>query len=119
MICREKINLWRKWKNIDGTTIPGRIQRSEITNKINELEDLLFVNDNIIDVYGNVLQQKVVDFGYVHTIHKSQGSTFENVLMNDIDIENNCNDKMTKKQLRYVGLTRARKKVMILTTIKN
>lgn len=115
IVCKAKIDLWRKWKSIDGTTIPGKIERKEIIDKIKVLDDLLFVNDNIFDAYGNLLQQKVVDFGYAHTIHKSQGSTFEYVLMNDIDIENNCHDKMIKKQLRYVGVTRAKKKVIILT----
>lgn len=118
MVCREKINLWRKWKDIDGTTTGGQIERKNITNEIAKLDELLFVNDNIIDVFGNLLQQKVIDFGYAHTIHKSQGSTFENVLINDIDIENNCHDKMIKRQLRYVGITRAKKKVIVLTNIK-
>lgn len=118
MICREKINLWRKYRDIDGTTLQGRIKRSEIVHEINALDDFLFVNDNIIDVFGNLLQAKVVDFGYAHTIHKSQGSTFDIVLMNDMDIENNCHDKMIRQQLRYVGLTRAKNLVVILTNIE-
>ena len=117
VVCREKVNLWRKWRDIDGSTTSGRIKRKEITDEISLLDELLFVNENIIDVFGNVLQQKVIDFGYAHTIHKSQGSTFENVLMNDVDIENNCHDKMIKKQLRYVGLTRAKKNVVVLTNV--
>ena len=118
-VCREKISLWKEYKNTDGKSIEGKIKRQNILCEINRLDDLLFVNENITDAYGNLLQQKVVDFGYAHTIHKSQGSTFDVVLINDIDIENNCHDKMIKKQLRYVGLTRAKKKVMILTNIKN
>lgn len=117
MVCREKIKLWKDYKNTDGTTIPGKIKRSEILQQINNLDELLFVNDNVIDAFGNLLQAKVVDFGYAHTIHKSQGSTFEYVLMNDIDIENNCHEPMIKKQLRYVGLTRAKKLVIILTNV--
>ena len=111
--------MWKEYKNTDGKSIEGKIKRQNILCEINRLDDLLFVNENITDAYGNLLQQKVVDFGYAHTIHKSQGSTFDVVLINDIDIENNCHDKMIKKQLRYVGLTRAKKKVMILTNIKN
>lgn len=118
-VCREKISLWKEYKNTDGKSIEGKIKRQNILCEINRFDDLLFVNENITDAYGNLLQQKVVDFGYAHTIHKSQGSTFDVVLINDIDIENNCHDKMIKKQLRYVGLTRAKKKVMILTNIKN
>ncbi len=114
LICKEKINQWRKYRLID----PNDFSRKrECLDIINRLDELLFVNDNVIDVYGNVLQSKVVDFGYAHTIHKSQGSTFEHVLINDIDIENNCHDTMIKKQLRYVGLTRAKKLVAILTNV--
>ena len=82
--------------------------------KIQSIDYLLFVNDNIVDDNGYMLQQKVVDFGYAHTIHKSQGSTFENVLINDIDIEN-CSDEKVKRQLRYVGLTRAKKTAIIIS----
>lgn len=116
-VCREKINQWRRYKDIDPTTLQGKIRRKECLDVINALDELLFVNDNVVDVYGNLLQSKVVDFGYAHTIHKSQGSTFEYVLMNDIDIDNNCHNKMNKQQLRYVGLTRAKQLVVILTNI--
>lgn len=119
LVCRKKIQLWREYKNIDKSTIYGKITCKNILLQINALDDLLFVNDNVYDAYGNLLQQKMVDFGYVHTIHKSQGSTFENVLINDIDIDNHCKDKKTRQQLRYVGVTRAKNKVMILTNIKN
>ena len=115
MVCREKISLWKEYKSINPN---NKAQRGIILNKLKVLDDYLFVNDNVYDVYGNLLQAKVVDFGYAHTIHKSQGSTFEHVLMNDIDIENNCHDPMIKKQLRYVGLTRAKKNVIILTNVQ-
>ena len=72
------------------------------------------MNDTIKDDNGFVLQQKVIDYGYAHTIHKSQGSTFENVLINDNDI-NICDDETTKRQLMYVALTRARQKAIIIT----
>lgn len=115
LLCREKINLWRKYKSIDATTFEGKKKRRECVDDINNIEYYMFVNENIRDAYGNLLQQKVVDFGYAHTIHKSQGSTFDVVLMNDMDIENNCRDKTMKQQLRYVGVTRAKKLVCILT----
>lgn len=115
LACREKIDMWRVYKNLNPNTPEGRNERWRLLEYISELDEMLFVNDNIRDWNGNLLVQKVIDFGYVHTIHKSQGCTFENVLINDIDIENNCHDRMIKRQLRYVGLTRAKKNVMILT----
>ena len=60
----------------------------------NAIEKFLFVNDNITDPtrkdkYGRpiTLQNKVFDFGYAMTVHKSQGSTFTHVLMDDVDID--------------------------------
>ena len=113
-VCREKIAQWRKYKMIDPNDYA---RKAECLDMINRLDDLLFVNDNVTDVYGNMLQAKVVDFGYAHTIHKSQGSTFDVVLINDIDIENNCHEPMIKKQLRYVALTRAKNLVVVLTNV--
>ena len=83
--------------------------------KINAIDEYLLVNDNVYDGYGNLIQAKVIDFGYAHTIHKSQGSTFSHVLINDNDIDR-CLDKKVKKQLRYVALTRASKSATIITS---
>lgn len=118
IVCREKIDMWREYKKLDPTTKEGKAKRGELLGYISDLDDFLFVNDNLRDWSGNLLLAKVIDYGYVHTIHKSQGCTFENVLINDIDISNNCHDNMIKKQLRYVALTRAKKKVIVLTNIK-
>jgi ATP-dependent exoDNAse (exonuclease V) alpha subunit len=67
------------------------------------------------DKYGTLIQAKVIDYGYAHTIHKSQGSTFKHVLINDDDISR-CLDKKVRKQLRYVSLTRAQKSANIITS---
>jgi ATP-dependent exoDNAse (exonuclease V) alpha subunit len=110
IVCYEKVEQWRRYKDCETP-----IQKGMVLKRIKALDELLFVNDNIYDQYGNLLQAKVVDFGYVHTIHKSQGCTFGNVLLNDIDISNKCGDEKIQRQLRYVGLTRAKDFVAILT----
>lgn len=81
--------------------------------RIGEIDNMLFVNDNIRDNNGFLLQGKVIDYGYSHTIHKSQGSTFNHVLVNDIDI-GICPDKNVRRQLRYVAVTRASESVDII-----
>lgn len=108
LLAFEKIGLWREYRNAK-----KKVKKEECLEKINEIDDLLFVNDTIKSVQGYVLQQKVIDFGYAHTIHKSQGSTFKNVIINDVDI-NICTDDNIKKQLRYVGVTRATDSVTII-----
>lgn len=54
-------------------------------NTVNQIEQYLFVNDDIKEG-GRTLVAKVIDFGYAMTVHKSQGSTFTNVLMDENDI---------------------------------
>lgn len=64
----------------------GRKQKAEMYARIREIEEFLFVNDNIETTDGRLLQSKTVDFGYAMTVHKSQGSTFTHVLIDDVDI---------------------------------
>lgn len=107
LLSYQKQLLWNKWKTASLKDKPNFIAR------INEIDYMLFVNDNIRDNYGFLLQGKVIDYGYAHTIHKSQGSTFNNVLINDVDICS-CMDKKMRQQLRYVAITRASDNVNII-----
>ena len=81
MLTNEKKRLWGEAKRAY-----GRQAKAEIYQKINALDSFLFINDNIEDDKHNLLQAKTIDFGYAMTVHKSQGSTFTNVLMDDVDI---------------------------------
>ena len=81
MLANEKKRLWAETKRVF-----GKQAKAEIYAKINALDGFLFVNDNLEDSNHNLLQAKTIDFGYAMTVHKSQGSTFTNVLMDDVDI---------------------------------
>lgn len=74
-------NLWAQWK-----ASSDKRQRAAILATIKGIELYLFVNDDITDSKGRKLFNKVFDFGYAMTIHKSQGSTFKNVLLDDINV---------------------------------
>ena len=88
-IGRKKKDLWVKWHQTTNKQL-----KKVYLGQIHKLEDFLFVNDEIIDektVDPNTgqhptLVDKVIDFGYAMTVHKSQGSTFTNVLIDDVDI---------------------------------
>ena len=82
ILANEKNRLWKETKKRG----IGRDVRIALYGKINDIEKFLFVNDSVIGDEGNVLQSKVIDFGYAMTVHKSQGSTFTNVLVDDVDI---------------------------------
>ena len=110
LLAYEKVYQWGKYRECE-----NKMDKFKCLEKINSIDEFLLVNDNVYDGYGNLIQAKVIDYGYAHTIHKSQGSTFSHVLINDNDIDK-CLDKRVKKQLRYVALTRASKSVTIITS---
>ena len=109
-LAYEKVHQWNLYRQADNKK--DKLMKLE---KINSIDEFLFVNDNVYDQYGVLIQAKVIDYGYAHTIHKSQGSTFTNVLINDDDISK-CLDKNVRKQLRYVAITRAQKSANIITS---
>ena len=80
-LAYEKKRLWEAARRV-----AGRQAKANIYAMINTLDSFLFVNDNIEDDNHNLIQAKTIDFGYAMTVHKSQGSTFTNVLMDDVDI---------------------------------
>lgn len=62
---------------------------AEYRKAANAIERFLFVNDEIGETINGEFvsyQTKVFDFGYSMTVHKSQGSTFKHVLIDDVDI---------------------------------
>lgn len=74
----------------------GIYEAIALREEANKIEKFLFVNDNIGEKIGNeyiTYQSKVFDFGYAMTTHKSQGSTFTHVLVDDVDISKARFDK--------------------------
>lgn len=106
VLAHRKKELWQRWRE-------GGRKDGKLIARIGEIDEMLFVNDGIRDGLGFLLQAKVIDFGYAHTIHKSQGSTFRHVLINDPDIMC-CTDGRTRRQLRYVAVTRASESATII-----
>jgi len=50
--------------------------------------------------------KKTLDYGYAHTIHKSQGSTYTNIFV-DLDTIDISKDAEERNQMKYVALSRA------------
>jgi ATP-dependent exoDNAse (exonuclease V) alpha subunit len=55
-----------------------------------------------------------LDYGYALTVHRSQGSTYNNVYVVEKDIDMNRNVR-ERNQLKYVALSRPRKKAVLLS----
>lgn len=64
-----------------------------------------FYHDNYIDSLSQI------DYGYALTIHKSQGSTYENVYF---DLQNTMYNKTDLKQCVYTAITRASHSLKVL-----
>lgn len=62
---------------------------------------------------GRVVRKKTLDYGYCLSVHKSQGSSYDNVL---IDMGNilTCNHKESLRQLQYVAMSRTRNNISML-----
>lgn len=63
---------------------------------------------------GRMIRTPTFVYGYAITVHKSQGSTYDNVFVDMSDI-NACFDKKTRRELQYVALSRARNYAHLLT----
>ena len=59
---------------------------------------------------------KDLDYGYCLSVHKSQGSTYDNVFINLNDILR-CRTILDRNRLLYVALSRASKKVFIYNSL--
>ena len=64
------------------------------------------------------LQNRMIDLRlpYATTVHKSQGSTYDEVLI-DLDSFKSCWDKDVAARLLYVAVSRAKNKVMFYGTL--
>ena len=67
-----------------------------------------------IDFYydGRLIRKKSFDYAYAVTVHRSQGSSYNNVLVDMRNI-NSCSDEAVHRQLQYVALSRTRKDVLL------
>ncbi len=97
--------------------VSGRA-RGKLFGAISEVSNDIVFNRDIKD-NGRFLAKKAIDYGYAHTIHKSQGGTYNKVLIFDDSISSlaaNLADKRKlgmdgqkaiKDQLKYVAISRA------------
>lgn len=62
---------------------------------------------------GALKLRKSIDYGYAHTIHKSQGGTYNKVMIYLDTV--NVFDPKVQQQLKYVAVSRAKENVYIVT----
>jgi superfamily I DNA/RNA helicase len=106
-------SLWEQYKTSD----KKRNTLAEINILNDELEQFknsILAMRKIRSRNGSVIFEKSIDYGYAHTIHKSQGGTYNDVMILGDTIDT-FKDKESKQQLRYVAMSRAKHKVTVVT----
>ena len=78
------------------------------------LESQLAFMKSLEDANGKIKVKKTLGYGYAHTIHKSQGGTYNRVMILDSTIDV-FKDPATRQQLKYVAMSRASEMVYVAT----
>lgn len=76
------------------------------------------INDSFTSMYPlyygtRIIRKANLVHGYSTTVHKSQGSSYNNVMV-DINNVNQCIDLEARRELQYVALSRARSHIHLL-----
>lgn len=79
-----------------------------------EFKNLHLLIEDIKDASGKLLVKKDIDYGYAITVHKSQGSTYENIAVTENNLDTNNNTEERNK-LKYVAFSRPTTKAIIFS----
>lgn len=112
--------LWSMRKQLLASGNPTAAR--SVIEKINNIQNRIHTMRDIKDANGRLKLRKSFDYGYAHTIHKSQGGTYSKVLINDSSINtfgfNDKNGQEVRQELKYVAVSRAKNYVMVQTLEK-
>lgn len=103
-------NLWSQFRAFRAAG--DRKSAVRLLSEINAFSDSFSTIKPLYSNTGTLKKQKTFDYGYAHTIHKSQGGTYNKVLVLGGTIEAFRGDPMVQQQLKYVAVTRAKEQVM-------
>lgn len=112
--------LWSMRKQLLASGNPTAAR--SVIEKINNIQNRIHIMRDVKDANGRLKLRKSFDYGYAHTIHKSQGGTYSKVLINDSSINtfgfNDKNGQEVRQELKYVAVSRAKNYVMVQTLEK-
>ena len=106
-------SLWEKYKTSDNKR-NTLVEINTLNDELEQFKNFVLAMRKIRSRNGSVIFEKSIDYGYAHTIHKSQGGTYNEVMILG-DTINTFKDQESKQQLRYVAMSRAKHKVTVVT----
>ena len=106
-------SLWEKYKTSDNKR-NTLVEINTLNDELEQFKNSVLAMRKIRSRNGSVIFEKSIDYGYAHTIHKSQGGTYNEVMILG-DTINTFKDQESKQQLRYVAMSRAKHKVTVVT----
>lgn len=116
-----KVTSFVKGRLKEISEIQDQGQKRQAFEDLKESLSVVALPFDILDEKNEVILSKDFDYGYAHTIHKSQGGTYKYVFVDNMRMS--IKDKKTGEwvitpdapQLRYVGMTRAQEGAYVLT----
>lgn len=94
-------------RSLDAQVESGELKANQAFAIYSGFKDSIMSPFDVTDEKGRVILKKSLDYGYAHTIHKSQGSTYTNVFVDTESIIDAPVSQEEKNQLKYVALSRA------------
>lgn len=119
-IVEYKDRLWRMAKEAKQNKEISRYR--DLVQMAFNIDNELNITKNLEDNQGRLKIRKAIDYGYAQTVWKSQGSTYNKVLIlsNEIDTFGYGKDVMQlRNELRYVAVSRAKNFVIINSEAEN
>ena len=118
-----KDNSERDFESLSGTIEKIRLQAIEAKKRRlstsykywRKYYELISSFASPIDLFydGRLIRKKSFDYGYACTVHRLQGSSFDNIFVDMRNIKI-CKDDLIRRQLQYVALSRTRKDAYVL-----
>jgi exodeoxyribonuclease-5 len=97
------------------------ISKESVANQVKQDNPALTSKQVDFQVSRLKMKDKSLDYSYAHTIHKSQGGTYDKVLVDENDIDKakgfaNADYQMVN-QLKYVAFSRSSKQTIVLSSL--